>query len=58
MVALGAALLAADLGWGPHAQLGPGRRLPGIELDAPDTAPLQLSDYTGKVLLLDFFASW
>jgi hypothetical protein len=58
ILALGAAIVVADLGWGPHARLGPGRRLPNIELGAPDTSTVRLSDYAGKVLLLDFFASW
>jgi hypothetical protein len=58
MLALGAAIVVADLGWGPHAWLGPGRRLPDIELGAPNTSPVRLSEYAGKVLLLDFFASW
>ena len=58
ILALGAAIVVADLGWGPHARLGPGRRLPSIELTAPDTSPVRLSQYAGKVVLLDFFASW
>ena len=56
MLALGAAIVLADLEWGPHARLG--RRLPSIELGAPHTSPVRLSEYAGKVLLLDFFASW
>ena len=53
-----AAGVVADLKWGPHARLGPGRRLPEFELSAPRTSAVHSSDWAGKVILLDFFASW
>jgi hypothetical protein len=58
IVTIGVALLIADLKWGPHARLGPGRRLPEIELSAPHTSTVRVSDFGGKVILLNFFASW
>jgi hypothetical protein len=58
IVTIGVALLIADLKWGPHARLGPGRRLPKIDLSAPHASTVHSSDFRGKVILLNFFASW
>jgi hypothetical protein len=58
IVTIGVAILIADLEWGPHARLGAGRRLPEIELSAPHTSTVRSSDFGGKVILLNFFASW
>ncbi|SPE39188.1 exported hypothetical protein [Candidatus Sulfopaludibacter sp. SbA3] len=58
IVLISAAALVADLRWGPHARLGPGQRLPEFELSAPRTSTVHSSELAGKVILLDFFASW
>jgi hypothetical protein len=58
IVTIAVAILIADLRWGPHARLGPGRRLPELELSAPRGDTVDSSGFRGKVLLLDFFASW
>lgn len=38
--------------------LGPGAEVPEITLPNPNGDTLRLSDYKGKVVLLDFWASW
>ena len=38
--------------------LNPGDRPPPVELNALDGSLVKLSDYTGKVVLLNFWASW
>ena len=55
---LSAAGVVADLEWGPHARLGPGCRLREVELFTPDAFTMHSTEFIGKVVLLDFFASW
>jgi peroxiredoxin len=51
-----AALLA--LGPAAHADLSVGKRAPDFEQRALSGGTVRLSSYTGKVVLLDFWASW
>jgi len=50
-------LLALIPGRG-KGQEKPARHAPNFALTAIDGKPLHLSDYTGKVVLLDFWATW
>jgi peroxiredoxin len=39
-------------------QLAVGIPAPALELNTPDGEPIRLADYSGKWLVLDFWASW
>jgi cytochrome c biogenesis protein CcmG, thiol:disulfide interchange protein DsbE len=54
-------LLVFVIGRHPRQQLSPNAApasAPDFTLNQPNGAPLRLSDYAGKVVLLDFFATW
>jgi len=51
-------LLAASCNRASEVGLHPGDKAPGFQLMDLDGNPHQLSDYLGKVVLLNFWASW
>jgi thiol-disulfide isomerase/thioredoxin len=44
--------------FGPKKPLGPGSEVPDIVMANPEGVDLSLSDYKGKIVLIDFWASW
>ena len=57
-VAALAAAVIFDLTWGPHARLKAGDRMPDFVLSAPGGGVYRSSNHSGKVILVNFFASW
>lgn len=61
LLAAAAALLAAPAGAQPQAQYKPwprSRATPALELPALDGSPWRLADQRGRVVALNFWASW
>lgn len=58
MVPLLIALCAVPLLAAPPARLGPGQPLPDLRLPTADGQMLSLASLKGKVVLIDFWASW
>jgi thiol-disulfide isomerase/thioredoxin len=50
--------LAGCLGGGSSLKVKPGDPVPTVHFRHVDGTPLKLADYQGKVVLLDFWATW
>src|SRR5271170_4990318 len=59
-IALGVGLALALLTWPAHAPatINPRKTAPNFALSDSNGAPIRLSDYKGRVVLLDFWATW
>ena len=42
----------------PQAGLAPGSRAPAFQTVGPDDSPVSLADFSGDVVVLDFWATW
>lgn len=58
LVCLLPVLLVGCIGGGPSLKLKPGDAVPPVAFKHVDGTPLKLADYQGKVVLLDFWATW